>query len=189
MRYEINGNRLICYQGEAVLWIEPWGENSLRVRMTKEAFMDQKDWALTEQIIPINAEIAIEDVEVLEPWYRTNPERHIQKVTVASIRNGKITAKFNIEGWLSFENEKGEILTQEYWRNRARIDRYAVPLGVSARELKPITGTSDYRLTDPLWYPVAVMDICGIIQQLEQQVLEQIRQSGLLRIPRRWTTG
>jgi alpha-D-xyloside xylohydrolase len=115
--------------------------------MTKEAFMDQKDWALTEQIIPINAEIAIEDVEVLEPWYRTNPERHIQKVTVASIRNGKITAKFNIEGWLSFENEKGEILTQEYWRNRARIDRYAVPLGVSARELKPITGTSDYRLT------------------------------------------
>ncbi|MFT4143209.1 MAG: glycoside hydrolase family 31 protein [Mobilitalea sp.] len=147
MRYEINGNRLICYQGEAVLWIEPWGENSLRVRMSKEAYMDQKDWALTEQVMPCNAEIAIDEVEVLEPWYRTAPEGHVQKATIASIRNGKITARFNIEGWLSFENEKGEILTQEYWRNRARIDRYAVPIGVSARELKPITGTSDYRLT------------------------------------------
>ncbi len=147
MRYEKNGNRLICYQGEAVLWIEPWGDNSLRVRMTKEAYMDQKDWALTEQIVPGKAEIVMEEVEVLEPWYRTAPEGHVQKITIASIRNGKITAKFNIEGWLSFENEKGEILTQEYWRNRARIDRYAVPIGISARELKPITGTSDYRLT------------------------------------------
>lgn len=147
MRYEQNGNKLICYQGEEVLWIESWGENSLRVRMTKEAYMDQKDWALTEQIKSSNAEIVIEEVEVLEPWYRTNPEGHVQKATIASIRNGKLTAKFNIEGWLSFENEKGEILTQEYWRNRARIDRYAVPIGISARELKPITGTSDYRLT------------------------------------------
>lgn len=147
MRYERKDNRLVCYLGEQTLWIEPWGENSLRVRMTGEANMDANDWALIEEVKPCKADIKIEDVEVLEPWYRNNPEEHVLQCTTATITNGNITAKFNIEGWLSFENEKGDVLLSEYWRNRARIDRYAVPIWVGARELKPITGTSDYRLT------------------------------------------
>lgn len=146
MNYEVRDQRLICSEGNTKLWIEPWGENALRVRMTREAEMDANDWALTEEIPQIKAEIKIENVEVLEPWHRDQPEGHAKLCTIASIKNGKIKAKFNIEGWLTFENEKGEILLEEYWRNRSRIDRYAVPIWVGARELKPVTGTSDYRL-------------------------------------------
>ncbi len=146
MRYEAVNNRLIGREGEQTLWVEPWGENSLRIRMTKEAYMDANEWALVDEQTLLPAEIKIEQVEVVEPWYRNSPEGHIQIGTTASITNGNITAKFDIEGWLSFENEKGELLTKEYWRNRARIDRYAVPIWVGARELKPIPGTSDYHL-------------------------------------------
>ena len=146
MRYEVKNNRLICIDGAQVMWLEPWGENSLRVRMTKEANMDPNDWALIDPPKAQTAEIKIAQVDTLEPWHRNHPEGHVQQSTIASITNGNITAKFNIEGWLSFENSKGELLTKEYWRNRARIDRYAVPIWVGARELKPITGTSDYHL-------------------------------------------
>ena len=48
MHYRQEGNRLIAVQGTATMWLEPWGKNSLRVRMTKEAVMDANDWALTE---------------------------------------------------------------------------------------------------------------------------------------------
>lgn len=40
----------------------------------------------------------------------------------ASITNGKITAKVNPEGWISYYNQKGELLTEEYWRTRDRIN-------------------------------------------------------------------
>lgn len=146
MKYEINGNRLICRDGESEMWVEPWGVNSLRIRMMKEAHMDPNDWALIDMPEECSAVIKLDEVTVLEPWYRNQPEGHEQICTTASITNGNITARFNIEGWLFFENSEGELLTQEYWRNRARIDRYAVPIWVGARELKPITGTSDYRL-------------------------------------------
>ncbi len=147
MKYEIRGNRLVCWNGEETIWIEPWGESSLRIRVNREAAMDRNDWALTEEVKSLSAVIKLEEIEVLEPWYRREPEGHVQKFKVASITNGNITARVNHEGWLSFENEKGELLTQEYWRNRDRIDRYCVPLRVGARELKPIAGTTDYKLT------------------------------------------
>lgn len=147
MRYEVKDNRLVGFDGEVTIWIEPWGENSLRVRATRDAFMDPNDWALTEKIAPSKAEITIKEIDVVEPWYQDNPEGHSKKIQIAWITNGNITAKFNIEGWLFFVNSKDETLTMEYWRNRDRIDRYAVPIRVGAREIKPITGTSDYRLT------------------------------------------
>ena len=50
-------------------------------------------------------------------------------------------------GWISYYNQKGELLTEEYWRNRNRINRYCVPLRIDARELKPIPGSTDYELT------------------------------------------
>ena len=61
--------------------------------------------------------------------------------------NGKLTVKINEEGWLSFWNQKGELLTEEYWRNRNRINRYSTSLRIPARELKPIPGTTDFALT------------------------------------------
>ncbi len=96
----------------------------------------------------VEARIIIEDVELVEPWI-DEAEREIRAFIsqIASIQNGEITAYINAEGWLTFKNSHGKILTEEYWRDRNRIDRYCVPLRIEAREMKPLTGTSDYALT------------------------------------------
>ncbi len=141
-------NRLIIADGKSQVWIEPWGENSLRVRMTAEAKMDENNWALTEKVPDCKAEIVFTEIDVTDPWYKSEEyARYHQKGTQAAITNGRITAKVNHEGWISFYNQKGELLTEEYWRNRNRINRYCVPLRIDARELKPIQGSSDYTLT------------------------------------------
>ena len=50
MKVRQEGNRLIIAEGVSQVWIDPWGENSARIRMTKEARMDENDWALTEPV-------------------------------------------------------------------------------------------------------------------------------------------
>ena len=148
MKFTQDGNRLIGKSGVDTIWVEPWGENSLRVRMTKEAIMDSNDWALIDTPAATSAKIVIEEVELVEPWIKEEERaQKTQKAQVASIQNGEIIAFFNAEGWLTFKNSDGKILTEEYWRDRNRIDRYCVPIRVEGRELKPITGTSDFMLT------------------------------------------
>lgn len=145
--YEEN-NRLIIADGKSQVWIEPWGPNSLRVRMSGEVKMDENDWALTEKLEKITADISFETVDVTDPWYKGEEfAKYHQTGTQAKLVNGKITAKVSHEGWISFYNQKGELLTEEYWRNRNRINRYCVPLRVDARELKPIEGSTDFELT------------------------------------------
>lgn len=73
--------------------------------------------------------------------------KYHQRAKQARITNGKITAKVSHEGWISYYNQRGEILTEEYWRTRDRINRYCVPLRVVARELRPLQGGSDFELT------------------------------------------
>lgn len=141
-------NRLIIADGKYQTWIEPWGANSLRVRMTGQPVMDANDWALTEKMEDVPAEISFETIDVTDPWYRGDEwAKYHQTGTQAKLVNGKITAKVSYEGWISFYNQKGELLTEEYWRNRNRINRYCVPLRIDARELKPVQGSSDYELT------------------------------------------
>ncbi|MCI5856178.1 MAG: glycoside hydrolase family 31 protein [Agathobacter sp.] len=148
MHFEQDGDRLIIREGISQVWIEPWGPNSLRVRMTKETQMDANDWALEEKMPKTDATITYEEIDVTDPWYQTPEyEKYHQTGTQATLVNGKITAKISHEGWISFYNQKGELLTEEYWRNRNRINRYCVPLRVDARELKPIMGTNDFALT------------------------------------------
>lgn len=148
MKFTQNGKRLMGRSGSETIWIEPWGENSLRVRMTKEAHMDQNDWALIDTPANTSCKIKIEDVELVEPWIEESERAaHAVKTQVASIQNGEIIASFNGEGWLTFKNSDGKILTEEYWRDRNRIDRYCIPLLIKGRELKPLTGTSDYMLS------------------------------------------
>ncbi|MDE6607446.1 MAG: glycoside hydrolase family 31 protein [Lachnospiraceae bacterium] len=145
--YEEN-NRLIIADGKTQVWIEPWGPNSLRVRMSREPKMDENDWALTEKPEIIPADISFETIDVTDPWYKGGEfAKYHQTGTQAKLVNGKITAKVSHEGWISFYNQKGELLTEEYWRNRNRINRYCVPLRVDARELKPIQGSTDFELT------------------------------------------
>jgi len=124
-------NRLIRRKGTEILIIEPWGAG-LRVRATRLAEMPQEDWALLEN----------ETKGVAQAHIDINIDKN-----EASITNGDITARINREGWLSFYNARGEVLLEEYYRNRNDITRYCVPLGISARDLKPVTGRSDYKLT------------------------------------------
>lgn len=143
-----DGQRLIVAEGMSQVWIEPWGENSLRVRMTKTPNMDENDWALTETPVETKSEISFETVDVTDPWYRGEEYRkYHQKGIQAKLVNGKITAKVSHEGWISFFNQKGELLTEEYWRTRDRINRYCVPLRVTGREMKPVMGTEEFELT------------------------------------------
>ncbi|MCL2265385.1 MAG: glycoside hydrolase family 31 protein [Treponema sp.] len=125
--YKGEGNRLIRQSGTEILWIESWGDG-LRVRAARQAQMPQEDWALLEKNTAKGAKIDITEGE-------------------ASITNGAITAKINKEGWLSFYNARNDLLLEEYYRDRNNLERYCVPLGIRARELKPVVGRSDYQLT------------------------------------------
>ena len=79
------------------------------------------------------------------------PENRSSEITIkeysAEIVNGKIIAVINNIGKISFYNQKGELLLEEYVRNRE--DMFAETcssLEVEAREFKPIYG-GDYELT------------------------------------------
>ena len=147
MRVITENDRLVVKEGVSTLVVEAWGRDSLRVRYTKEPEMDKHDWALTEPVEKTAVTIEKEEIDVTDPWYKGEEYKQYHMTGyVYSLTNGKITAKLNHEGWLSFYNQNGELLTQEYWRNRNRINRYCVPLRVDARELKPYKGGSDYEL-------------------------------------------
>ncbi len=121
-------NTLKFHYDAEELWIEPWGKNSFRVRATKMAEMGLENWALEMPVEELTAEIKIED-------------------NFAEIRNGKIRAVISKYGKMTFYNQKGEILLDEYLRNR--IDKFAdycSALDIEAREFKPIIG-GDYQLS------------------------------------------
>lgn len=148
MRIYQEENRMIIAAGNSRVWIEPWGTDSVRVRMTAQPQMDENDWALTEKPAPVTPKITFETVDVTDPWYRGKEwEKYHQQGVQAKLVNGKLTVKVSHEGWISFYNQKGGLLTEEYWRNRNRLNRYCVPLRVDARELKPLQGGTDYELT------------------------------------------
>ena len=47
------GDRLVRRQGGETLWVEPWGENSLRVRATRQRAVDTSEyWALEPHAPP-----------------------------------------------------------------------------------------------------------------------------------------
>ncbi|MBQ7783919.1 MAG: glycoside hydrolase family 31 protein [Oscillospiraceae bacterium] len=140
-------NKLIIKNGNSQVWIEPWGESSLRLRMTAEPEMDDNDWALSEKVMQTEVQYRQETVDTTDPWYKSDEYKQYHQTGINHyLTNGKITAKVDYEGVISFYNQKGELLTQEYWRNRNRINRYCVPLRVDARELKCHVGSTDYEL-------------------------------------------
>ena len=148
MRVEQQNHRLIIHDGRSECWIDPWGKDSLRVRMSAEPDMDGHDWALTEPVEATDVVIRSEVIDTTDPWYKGDEwAKYHQTGTEWTLTNGKITAKISTEGWITFLNQRGEVLTAEYWRNRDRINRYCVPLRVPARELKPIPGGTDFSLT------------------------------------------
>ena len=145
MIYAADGNKLTLRRGTEFVVIEPWGKDSLRVRATRRAGLTGRDWALMEPVPELSAEIEITEIDATEPWYRDRPE-YFRTAKIARIRNGSILCEADEEGWLTFKNARGEVLTQEYWRQRNRVDRYCSPLRLDGRELRPIQGTDDYTL-------------------------------------------
>ena len=148
MQIEQANDRLIIRSGISQLWIDPWGEDGIRIRMTNEPEMDSHDWALSERPAASSPVIACHEIDITDPWYK--PEEYARYHMTGreyTFTNGKLTAKVNPEGWISFFNQKGQLLTEEYWRNRDRINRYSTSLRIPARLLKAIPGTSDWSLT------------------------------------------
>jgi alpha-D-xyloside xylohydrolase len=140
-------DRLIREYDSEILWIEPWGDNALRVRATKMHQMPvpEEEWALL-------------------PAKRSPVEITIQG-SQGSITNGKITAQVTGIGKVIFVNQKGEVLLEEFLRNRkeavedlnmsnkdrgsekkaAYMQNFVSALNIDAREFDPILG-GDYQL-------------------------------------------
>lgn len=124
--FKVEGNILIRQYDCEKLRIEPWGENSFRIRSTKQAELINNDWALLPQE-SCNVKITINGNE-------------------ASIENGKIRANIDDGGKITFYNQMGDVLLEEYVRNKNNIKKFCSALNIEAREFKPILG-GDYALT------------------------------------------
>ncbi len=123
------GNALIRRFDRELLRIEPWGENSFRVRATKNgAMLDNEDFAL-EKVPEVPAKIEING-------------------TRASIVNGKLRCEVFPSGKIRFLNQKGEILLEEYDRNRFREEDegFNSALEIFPRTFTPNRGTENFRL-------------------------------------------
>lgn len=121
-----DGNRLIRRYANELLWIEPWGKNSLRVRATQLAEMPETSWSLLPQSGD-KAEITVAD-------------------GAASIRNGKIRAEISAGGKITYYNEKDSVVLQEYVRNRKDPSGFMSALDVDSREFRPRLGSDDSHL-------------------------------------------
>ena len=118
-----------------ILRIEPWGENSLRVRATCAPSFNDQLHALLPQA---SGQAVIEqDAETL------------------TLTHGNIRAVLNLKGQLAFYNQRGELLLEEMWRQRSTVgigaseksqDKYVSALKLDGREFKPLPG-GKYQLT------------------------------------------
>lgn len=126
MAFKVEGNKLIYRNDSEIVQLEPWGKNSLRIRGTKTAAVSEEPWALLEPEA-CDAQIQVDG-------------------KTASITNGKIRAEFNQFGWLTYYNQKGEVLLEERWRVNNGGDKTS-PLAICGREYKPLIGASDYKIT------------------------------------------
>lgn len=122
---------LIWQYDSETLRIEPWGENSLRLRAWCQAKCPEENWALTEPVPSGLGHIGYE-----------KRRGH----TVAVIENGEITAKVTEGGKVTFFNEKGQVLLEEYVRYRKDVREFCSALNLCGREFQPIMG-GDYGLT------------------------------------------
>lgn len=120
-------NKLIYeYDGEQV-FIEPWGDHSVRVRATREPHMPKDNWALCE-VPSKECDICIFDKKAI-------------------LINGKIRVEISYLGKLMIYNQKNELILEEYVRNRKDLlDEKCSAMEIEAREFKSIIG-GDYHLT------------------------------------------
>ena len=119
-------NRLVCKKQNETLVLEAWGINALRVRSTMNPEINKKNWALMEPATKA-MEITVEE-------------------NSAFIRNGKISARINNAGVITYYKDE-MVLFREYYRHYDCTDsKKSRCLKVIAREFTPIIG-GDYRLS------------------------------------------
>ncbi len=128
-RFAKDGQRLCYGFDHEKLWIEPWGDDSLRVRATKGPAMPLEDWAL----LPDPRGGCKVDIDIADDG--------------ATISNGRISAHVTLFGKITVSDGCDRTILSEYVRNWDDAGaEYASALGIEAREFKPIPG-GDYRLT------------------------------------------
>lgn len=111
--------KIIYHYDAEELWIEPWGENAVRVRATKTNQLPKQNWALIEQD-KVQVQIYKDD-------------------NGAIMHNGKLTVKISNSGKITMYNQNNSLLLKEY-------DTKFSAVNIEAREFVPNIG-GDYHLT------------------------------------------
>jgi alpha-D-xyloside xylohydrolase len=127
MNFTKENNVLTGRAGGEILRIEPWGQDSFRVRSTRYAGFTSDAWGLSEHIDDHSAEITVAD-------------------GTARITNGKLGASVTPSGVISFFKD-GKPLLREFHRNYdPSVTKESCALKILPREYTPIIG-GDYGLT------------------------------------------
>ena len=127
------GSAVVRRRGKEILQIEPWGANALRVRATQLSSLREEEWSA-----------------LLQPDYDESDVKVTLEENSAMIQNGKIRCELMVTGKLKFYNQKGELILEEYDRNRMRKEvpgEFNSALEIDPRTFEPITGTDNYHLT------------------------------------------
>lgn len=146
-----DGNRLFRRYEFETLCVEPWGQNSIRVRAVKMGNgISEKNWALSEEIIKHTS-----SADALQSSAAQQSSADLQSTATvqidetgetAAIINGKLRAQITRAGKIIFYNQEGKLLLEEYARNRRDLfSRDCSALEVEGREFRPIAG-GDYSL-------------------------------------------
>lgn len=143
MAFQKQGNRLIRKYGKETLQIEPWGKDSLRVRVTQRGrITEAQDWALL-QPDEQNVQITIATPPVADSEFVVFNNAVSGS---AEIVNGRIMAKIDETGFLSFYNETGKLLLTEWWRSIEAPGENHSALARHGREFKPLRASDDYKV-------------------------------------------
>ena len=100
MFHQENKSLVREYAGEKLV-IEPCGKDGLRVRSTMRATFEGEDWAL-----------------IRRERSPTSPDIFIPGDGSASITHGRITARVDPRGQITFLNQTGDVLLEEFMRVR-----------------------------------------------------------------------
>ncbi|KAJ5391721.1 hypothetical protein N7509_007211 [Penicillium cosmopolitanum] len=122
------GKLIYTFDAET-LWIESWGPNAVRIRSTRAPQIPDQNWAL------------------LDPG-ANQATITIQPDGEGLLQNGKLRASISRAGKIQVHDSKGNLLLQEYTRNRKDVrDPKCSAIKVEGREFKAIANTESYQLT------------------------------------------
>lgn len=130
----IDGGRIIRRYDKELLVLEPWGENSLRVRATQRSEF-----------------IHDEDLSALLPDPKETSAKAQLSGSGAVLTNGKIRAEVSGSGRITFYNQNGKVLLQEYQRTREMMEEgrkeFNSALEIYGRTFEPYAMMDNYALT------------------------------------------